>query len=362
MNQPTASARDILGVPVLPPGNVSASITKVRARLRRAVDGMAPPPVQILETLFGALEHRVLVALCELEVPDHIRRPVPLGELAGAVGADPVRLERLVRFAAARGWLRLDRRGRVRATGVTRFLRNDHPGGWRAWVDFAGAPEITAAIAALSPTSDQDDVFAHRNGAPFFAWMADHPDRWAVFDQAMAAGARMHALALAAALDWTTTRRICDVGGGTGDLLVTLLDLLPEAEGTVLDLPGVVARAIEHPRLRSVAGDAFTSVPPGHDSYLLVNVVHDWSDADATRILEQVARAAAGARIVVVENDHPAAPYDRVATGADILMGALTNGGRERTAEELAAIAREAGVTLVASTRLASGDWAHELR
>ena len=68
------------------------------------------------------------------------------------------------------------------------------------------------------------------------------------------------------------------------------------------------------------------------------------------------------ARIVVVENDHPAAPYDRVATGADILMGALTNGGRERNAEELAGIGRAAGVTLVASTRLASGDWAHELR
>ena len=48
----------------------------------------------------------------------------------------------------------------------------------------------------------------------------------------------MHALALAAAIDWSTTETVCDVGGGTGDLLAALLDLEPHLVGTVLDLPG----------------------------------------------------------------------------------------------------------------------------
>ena len=211
----------------------------------------------------------------------------------------------------------------------------------------------------MSATSDTVDAYAQVNGAPFFEWMARHPERWAVFDRAMAAGGRMHALTLAAALDWSSTRTICDVGGGTGELLATLLGLLPDTTGTLVDLPAVIDRSVDHPRLTCVAGDAFESVPPGHDTYLLVNVLHDWSDRDATRLLANVADASAGARIVVVEADHPAVPYDRVATGADILMAALTNGGRERTAAEFAALGREAGTVLVDSTRLASGDWAH---
>jgi hypothetical protein len=351
--------RDILGVPMLPPGTVSAALTRVRARLRRLTDNLAPPPVQILESLFGTLDHRVLVALCELGIPDHLHRPTPIDDLARAVGADAVRLERLLRFAAARGWVRMSRGGLVSPTGVTRFLRTDHPGGWRAWVEFAGSAEAVAAIGAMSATSDTVDAYAEVNGAPFFEWMARNPDRWAVFDRAMAAGGRMHALTLAAALDWSFTRAICDVGGGTGALLATLLGLLPDTTGTLVDLPAVIDRSVDHPRLTCVAGDAFESVPSGHDTYLLVNVLHDWNDRDATRLLTNVARASAGARIVVVEADHPDVPYDRVATGADILMAGLTNGGRERTAAELAALGREAGTVLVDSTRLASGDWAH---
>jgi hypothetical protein len=110
------------------------------------------------------------------------------------------------------------------------------------------------------------------------------------------------------------------------------------------------------------AGDAFASVPRGHDTYLLVNVVHDWSDADAVALLRTVADGAGEARIVVIEADHPVVPHDRVATGADILMGALTDGGRERRASDLSRLADRAGLALVRSTRLASGDLAHEMR
>lgn len=356
------SARDIIGVPSVPPAAVTAVGLRLRSALRRASDAVAPPPAIVLEALFGVLDHRVLVVLCGLGVPDALDRPRRVHELAERVGADPVRLERLIRFASVRGWVRMDRRGRVRPTAVTRFLRADHPGGWRAWVDFAGGDEIGAAIRALDGREDAGDAFAATNGAAFFEWMTAHPARNAVFDEAMAAGARMHALTLLAAVDWSTTTSICDVGGGTGHLLATMLDLLPEASGTVLDLAPVVARAVTHPRLRTVAGDAFQEVPDGYDTYLLVNVLHDWSDEGAVALLARVADAVGDGRVLVVDNDHPAVPLDRLATGVDVLMATLTDGGRERDASQVAALAVEAGLTLVAATRLASSDWAYELR
>jgi hypothetical protein len=361
--RPVPTPRDVLGVPFLPPGLVADGSNRFRWGLGRLHGRLGAPPIRILEGVFGMLDHRVLVALCEAGVPDALTGRTTPEELAVRLGADPVRLERLLRYGASRGWLRVDRRGRVRPTKVTTFLRADHPSGWRAWVDFAGGAEVVAAVANLGTRPDAGDGFAAVNGKPFFEWMADHPDRWATFDRAMAAGGRMHALTLDKALSWKGSRRVCDVGGGTGDLLAALLDLNPGLHGAVFDLPAVVARSVRHERLTAIAGDAFVEVPGGFDTYLLVNVLHDWNDHDAGRILERVAQAAsADARIVVVDSAPSVVPRPDMGIAADVLMAALTDGGQERDAAAFAALARPYGLTLRRTTRLASGDLAHELR
>jgi hypothetical protein len=358
--QPVTAA-DLLGVPFVPPAAVGAASDRLRGRLARTARGMAPPPVQILEGLFGILDHRVLVALCRAGVPEALTRPTTPDDLARELGADPTRLERLLRFAATRGWVRIDRRGRVRPTKVTPFLRRDHPGGWRAWVDFAGSDEVVAAIAGLDAAAPATDPFAAAHGAPFFEHMAAHPEQGATFDRAMGAGGRMHALVLAKALDWSKSRRVCDVGGGTGDLLVALLDLEPHLEGAVLDLPSVVERALAHPRLQAVGGDAFAAVPAGYDTYLLVNVLHDWGDDDARRILTRVAEAAGpDARILVVDAKAAKVPRAGIFVATDVLMAALTDGGQERDTNAFTALGAACGLRRRRTVALASGDVVHE--
>jgi hypothetical protein len=357
------TAAEVLGVPFLPPGAITVNSNRARAALGRVHAAMAPPPLRILEGLFGMLDHRVMVTLCEIGVPEALTRRTTVADLGERVGADADMLERLLRYAATRGWVRIDRRGRVKPTKVTRFLRCDHPGGWRSWVEFAGGDEIVAAVGALSVHEARSDGFAEVNGAPFFEWMAAHPDRWATFDQAMAAGAHMHALALVAALDWSATKNVCDVGGGTGELLACLLDLLPDVRGTVLDLPDVVGRSVEHPRLATVGGDAFVEVPGGFDTYLLVNVLHDWDDDAAGRILRRVVRAAGDrSRVIVVDGDRPTIPRADIAVATDVLMAALTGGGHERSPEEFARLGESNGLSHERSVRLASADFAHVFR
>jgi hypothetical protein len=400
---------DVLGVPLLPPAGAARIGERLRAGLARAHRAAAPPPGRLLEAALGGLDLAALAAVCELELPDRLTGPTRLPQLAAELGVATDRLDRLVRFAATRGWVRLDRRGRVRPTRLTAFLRRDHPGGWRAWIEFAAGGEVAAALGSLVEGLRPDgDAFAAANGAPFFAWMQQHPDRHATFDRAMAAGGRMHGLLLARALDWRTSRRVCDVGGGDGTLLGVLQAQHPHLDGVLLDLPGVVARATPRPRLAVVGGDAFVAVPPGCDTYLFVNVLHDWDDEAAVTLLRRAATAAAdtadpnpdldaartataGAapdaprttaavavadpdadldadpdrdvlpRIVVVESEAHTRPRDGLAVRADLLMLALTPGGRERTTEEIGALAVRAGLRRRRSHRLPTGDLAHVL-
>ncbi len=355
----TVNPKTTLGVPVLPPAFVSEAGTRLRSFVGRIHRAMAPPPVQILEAALSLLDHRALVALCATGVPEALTKKMTIVELADQLDADHDRLERLVRFGAARGWLRIDRRGLVRPNAVTEFLGSEHPGGWRCWVDFVAGEEILNAVAALD-CRDDGDGFAAANGAPFFEWMEGHPDRWSTFDEAMAAGARMHALTLDAAIDWDGATTLCDVGGGTGELARVLLDRHPDWRAVVFDLPAVTARAVEHPRLEAVGGDAFVEVPSGFDVYLMVNVLHDWDDEACVRLLTNTGAASPGSRIIVVDSNRTIVPRDDLAIRADVLMAALTNGGQERSTEHFAELGRRAGLDLVRTTRLVSGDFAHE--
>jgi SAM-dependent methyltransferase len=346
----------------MPPGWAAGLVDRVRAGLARMHRGMAPPPVRVLEGVLGLLDLGALGALCALDIPDRLEGPTTAADLARSVDADPAMVQRVLTYAGARGWLRVDRRGRVSPTRTTAFLRRDHPGGWRAWVEFAAGPEVVAAVGRLAVEPRAADAFAAANGAPFFDWCLDHPDRHAAFDAAMAAGGRLHGLALAAALDWSGSSRVCDVGGGTGALLGCLLDREPHLQGVLVDLPAVVDRAPDRPRLEVVGTDAFVGLPEGCDSYLLVNVLHDWDDERAVTLLRNVERARApGGRAVVVEGERRLLPLDSITARADLLMLALTAGGRERTTQEFARLAGEAGLRLERTIRLPTGDRAHVL-
>ena len=77
-----------------------------------------------------------------------------------------------------------------------------------------------------------------------------------------------------------------------------------------------------------------------------MEVLHDWGDEDAARILAAVRRAAApGSRLLVVEVLVPDTPGPDHSKLLDIIMLAVT-GGRERTREEYEQLLANAGFKL----------------
>lgn len=79
------------------------------------------------------------------------------------------------------------------------------------------------------------------------------------------------------------------------------------------------------------SGNFFADALPAADAYLLMEVVHDWNDQDAAKILAAVRRAASEhARLLIIEALVSESPGPHFSKVLDILMLALT-GGRERT-------------------------------
>jgi hypothetical protein len=100
-------------------------------------------------------------------------------------------------------------------------------------------------------------------------------------------------------------------------------------------------------RCRLRTGDFFTSVPADGDIYVLKRILHDWSDADAVRIL-RVCRTAlrTEARILVIDAVLKSGNAPDPNKMLDVGIMALTN-GRERTAEEFQRLFDAAGLKLL---------------
>ena len=187
--------------------------------------------------------------------------------------------------------------------------------------------------------------------------MAQNPELTELFDQAMATFAPWTAAAVAAAFDFSVYKRIADIGGGNGALLLGILKACPGLSGFVFDQPHAATRAREQiaaaglaSRCEVASGNFFEQVPGGADLYLLCHVLVDWDDARAVMILRNCRAAMPQqGQLLILEELYPARVGQsrecQTAAGNDVLMLVCT-GGRQRSEEEFRALLAASGFRL----------------
>ncbi len=307
----------------------------------------SPSPARVVGELARAhIAARCLHVAAAFGVADAIGdQPADPREIAARTGLDADALRRILRLLVAHGVFEERADGYVH-NAASRLLRSDHPESLRPYVRMGGMPAFWERYTDLGETV--------RTGRPSRDWRGllgyfdEHQDEAQIFNAAMVAKSRAVLPALVDAYDYARFDVISDVGGGHGHLLAAVLDHAPRARGILFDLPHVVAGAasVRSPRLEIAAGDFFVDTPPAADLYLLMDLLHDWRDDDAARILESVRRGApAHARVLIIETLVPESPGPHFGKTLDIIMLAVT-GGRERTRAEYEALLDRSGFRL----------------
>ncbi len=307
----------------------------------------------MMQMATGYWVSKLIFVAARLRVADHLASgPLTAAELAARTGAHPESLHRVLRALASLGIFREVAAGTFELTPKAQYLRSDHPEGVRDFADMANGELFEAWCDLLHAVRTGEGAVQKRFGGDFFTTvLARDAEAAATFDRAMEQIHGPEVQLMLAALDWSRFRRIVDVGGGSGQTLLTLLAAHPAATGVLFDLPDVVARArtAGHPaaaRCEVEGGSFFERVPAGGDCYYLRHVLHDWSDADSVRIL-RTCRAAmtADATLLIVEKAIPAGNDPEFVKLLDINM--LVIGGKERTLEQYAELLSAAGLRLV---------------
>ena len=274
-------------------------------------------------------------------------------EIANAIGANSKSLARLTRALVALGVLTLDDAGRFRLTRIGAALQSGMPGSMRSIVLTLGEEHYQAWGRLIDSVKCDRPAFDEIYQRPLFDYLAQNSAAAQTFNEGMTDLTSQVALATVLAYDFSESGVVADIGGGHGVLLDSILRSNPSTTGILFDSKAVIERATLHvgnsgvgDRRQSIGGDFFASVPVGADIYILKNVLHDWSDDRAVRILKNCRRAMdAQAKLLVIEIVLPLIEDPAFGSLLDLNM-LVMSGGQERTKDEYRSLLENSGFRL----------------
>jgi len=321
-----------------------------------AVPGQLPPQIQITQMIGGHVVTRAMYAFAELGIADLLRdAPRSASDIAPRAGAEPAPLYRLLRTMAGLGFVAEDAEHRFTLTPLGATLLSDAPGHARSMVRLIAGPLGWRVLGEFLHSVKTGEAGSERAlGQPIFDYLTTAPQEATWFNEMMIAFHGSEPPAVAAAYDFSSLNTIVDIGGGTGNLLTTILQANPRLRGVLYDMPHVAAQAHDLIASRGLAerctvteGSFFDALPEGGDAYMLSHIIHDWDEASCIKILTNCRRAMTStSRLLVVEMVIPPGNEFHPSKLSDMIMLAFTPGGCERTAAEYAALFAKAGFQL----------------
>ncbi|WP_016905313.1 MULTISPECIES: methyltransferase [Streptomyces] len=317
----------------------------------------APSRAAALSELMFPSTPRCLALAAEYRIAELLAEgPMAVADLAARAYVEPGPLHKVLALLTEDGVFEETEPGVFANTPLSELLQADIPGSMHAMARMVGSPWLWDSWGALDHSlATGRPAFRKVHGTALWPWLQEHPDEARMFNRAMTDFTEALSDALVAAYpEFATMSAVCDLGGGEGTFLATILDTYPSlGRGVLADLPPVIEQARKHPQVMPLveqgrfdfaAADFFSQVPVGIEAYVTKQVMHSWPDAALVRLLRRCRETSPGARFVAAEMVH----HDGVARfvkNFDLVMLA-TMSGQVRDERQFADLFDQAGYRL----------------
>ena len=314
-----------------------------------------PAPIDLaLQAATGYIASSCMSAIARLKIADLLKDgPKPVSELAKSTSTSEDILFRTLRALSTFGIFTETSSRYFANTPASDVLRTDHPNSVRDMVIWMSDPFHFDTFRDMIPTlRDGKTALEHIHNKPPFDVVFSDPEVAREFNSAMTTLSAMIIPAVLEAYDFKGIGVLADIAGGHGVVLTTILQKYPEMKGILFDLNHVVSGAKDRieklglaNRIQVLSGDFFESVPAA-DGYVMKNIIHDWDDERAVRILKNcAANLKSGGKVILIETVVTPGNEPHMSKWLDIEMFMLP-GGRERSEAEFAALFSQSGLKL----------------
>lgn len=305
----------------------------VEAKLKGIRRSLAPADLVAFEDITGPWLSSAMGTAVLLGLPDQIDHSKAVADVAASLEVQESMLKRLLDVLVAHGYFKLEG-DMVSHTRLSRALKPGRAGKFcelqsSEWYRRCFSPELVAESfrVGLHP-------YLHSESRTFFESFHSEPERAQLFSEAMAEITSFCGPFLAGAVEVQEGEKVLDVGGGNGKLCSLLARRFPKASFAAFDLSG--GEPVEG--VARLEGSFLDEVPGGFDHLILKNILHDWDDVEALRILSNCSQAVAdGGRLTILEMLLPETPRFPDGSCGDFRVDwnvLCTLGGKERRLKE----------------------------
>src|SRR5690348_6560222 len=274
------------------------------------------PPAEavIMQMIMGGWIARVLSEISRVNVPDALKKSGPMSAaelVAGGVEANPDALERVMRACASVGVFTEDTHGKFGPTKLSDVLTSDSPVSVKVIAQEAGGLWLKIFTALPDGMRTGEPQIRQIVGMEWWDYLKANPKEMETFGEAMKSNSLSSMRGVLDKCDFSRVKKVVDIGGGFGHLVVALLEKYPNLNGTLLDVPDLVPLAkkkfpVSDPKIASrleyVGADMFERVPQG-DAYILKHIIHDWDDEHCFRLLRNCHNSMDGhGRLICVDS------------------------------------------------------------
>ena len=321
-----------------------------------------PDPAPILDLIDAFRRSKAMFTAATLGVFEALHDgPADLGTLAARLNVKDHALVRLLDACVGLGLLRKEN-GKYANQPVAEAYLCEHS-------DYSLAGYVRYSDEALYPmwgnladaVREGNDRWTQTFGwhGPLFDHFFKTEERKRTFLQGMHGFGQLSSPAIVAACDLSGFRRMVDLGGATGHLVIAACKRYPQLRAAVFDLLPVIESAREYvsgvgaaDRIDLIAGDFFKDDLPPADLYALGRILHDWGEEKIRLLLRKIhAALPPGGGLLIAErllDEDKSGPTSAQMQSLNMLV---CTEGRERTQSEYTALLQEAGFRSVQASR-----------
>jgi len=335
-----------------------AKLIKLATWLQNIPNKLTPAPFRLIQIGSAFWQSCALQVAVRLDIASVLGdQPLSVEIIATKVFAQPDAVYRLLRMLTALGVFEEVSPRVFQNNTLSAYLREDNPKNVKAMILMHNSDEMSRPwFQQLEQgVCDGEVPFQLTHGREFYDYLDEHEEFDALFSRAMDSVDALTGDSFVTDFDWGRFDRVIDVGGSKGSKSLAILKRHTQLTALVFDRDQVIQTAASYwtdkespallSRLSYQAGNLLDSVPPAKnakDIYLLSAVLHGMDDQNCIKVLRNVARASAGARIALMELVVPELKADFSTAVFDLQMFMATR-GKERTLPEWQNLFDQAG-------------------
>lgn len=308
--------------------------------------------------LMSASLSRAISAVATLEIADYLKEgSLDVRELSRISGANPLFLCRIMELLSSFGvFSKLESKKFVN-NELSEFLTESHPNSLKFMAVWLGSSEVWGAIGKLTDCiKTGKSGFKLHNGKELYEFLKDDNKLRMLFHNTLGKKTSILSKTIAESFAFNRFDKIIDVGGGNGELLMNILSSQQNADCALFELQDVIEKEAK-PKFKQggfegkcvfISGSFFESIPSGYNLYILMNILHNWSDESCIKILKHCREGMKGTsdRILVVESIIDNSRLNNPNLMRDIQMMIMTPGGRERTLSDIEYLLNSCGLAV----------------